>query len=261
MESDIYQIDAFARALFRGNPAAVVPLDTWLEDSVMQQIAEENNLSETAFVISSGIDYHIRWMTPLDEVDLCGHATLAAAHCLFEHLGETRTQITFHSRSGPLIVCRRSPGYEMDFPVDHPQPTEEDAQRIQSICPVGKRPYYRGKDDYLVIMNDEDEIRLFDPDFVKIGQLKARGLIITAPGSTCDFVSRCFFPSYGIDEDPVTGSAHTLLAPFWSQQLDKKDLSAQQLSARGGEIKCRLSADRVYIHGRAVTYMIGKIYI
>lgn len=261
MELDIYQVDAFARALFRGNPAAVVPLKAWLDDIVMQQIAEENNLAETAFFVRSGADYHIRWMTPKVEVDLCGHATLAAAHCLFHHLGETRTQITFHSRSGPLVICRKSPGYEMDFPLDHPQQSEADAQHIQSICPARKEPYYRGKDDYLVIMNDEDEVRLFNPDLAKIAQLKARGLIISALGSTCDFVSRCFFPSYGIDEDPATGSAHTLLAPFWCQELGKTDLSARQLSTRVGEINCRLSPDRVYLQGCAITYMTGKIYI
>ncbi|NND07552.1 MAG: PhzF family phenazine biosynthesis protein [Saprospiraceae bacterium] len=261
MELDIYQIDAFANTLFSGNPAAIIPLEAWIDDSTMQKIAAENNLSETAFVVKSDDKYHIRWMTPKVEVDLCGHATLAAAHCLYQHLGETRKKLVFHSRSGPLLITKETVGYLMDFPVDLPRKSLNDVEKIRLLCPTSKEPHLRGKDDYLVILQSEEEIRNFKPDLPLISKLQARGLIISAPGQHCDFVSRCFYPAFGIAEDPVTGSAHTLLAPFWNQRMGKAELSAQQLSSRSGELTCRIIDDRVYLYGRAVTYLVGKIYI
>ena len=248
MELQIYQIDAFAKTMFTGNPAAVVPLDAWIEDSMMQKIAAENNLSETAFVVNSDDEYHIRWMTPKAEVDLCGHATLASAHCLYHHLGETRQKLVFHSLSGPLPVAKKAQGYLMDFPIDLPKESSEDSRYLELLFPNTIEPTYRGKDDYLVILENEQEIRNFKPDLTLIHKLQARGLIISAPGQHCDFVSRCFYPAFGINEDPVTGSAHTLLAPFWSQRLGKEELSAQQLSLRSGELTCRIIRDRVYLY-------------
>ncbi len=260
MQLPIYQIDAFTSRVFGGNPAAVIPLQSWLDDRVLQQIAEENNLSETAFVVGDHGSYDIRWFTPKCEVDLCGHATLAAAHYLYHHRGLVDASITFRSRGGPLEVRKETSGYEMNFPRDLPLPTN--GEMIQTIVDQEMiEGCFKGKDDFLVILRQADQVRTFVPNLGLIARLDGRGLIVSAPGDSCDFVSRCFFPAYGIPEDPVTGSAHTLLAPYWSKRKGKDLLIAQQLSTRGGEIRCRLIDDRVLMTGQAVTYMTGQISI
>lgn len=260
MKLPIYQVDAFTDRLFAGNPAAVVLCDTELSTETMQSVALENNLSETAFVCRRQDGYAIRWFTPAVEVDLCGHATLAAAHVLFNHLGTSGAKVTFSSRSGPLHVRRDDPLLHMDFPAD----------RISAIAPpdtlirgLGANPeeVYKGRDDFLVVLTQESQIVALVPDMALIGQVPSRGVIVTAPGETVDFVSRFFAPQVGVPEDPVTGSAHTSLVPYWSRRLSKRSLMARQLSRRGGELTCQDSGERVAIGGQAVTYLIGEITI
>lgn len=256
----IFQVDAFADKIFTGNPAAVCPLEEWPSNAAMQSIALENNLSETAFFVPSGDFFDIRWFTPAIEVDLCGHATLASAHVLFHHLGYQEDKIEFQSRSGRLTVERNAQGYTLDFPVDTLQ--------LQSVTPLmeevlSKRPLeaWRGKDDLMLVLSEQEDILALTPNFQKMQEIPTRGVIVTAPGEEVDFVSRCFFPNAGIDEDPVTGSAHTTLIPYWSEQLGKKDLKAKQLSARGGQLTCALREDRVKISGNCVTYLEGHLTI
>lgn len=256
---EIYQVDAFTDRLFGGNPAAVIPLKDWPEDALMQQIALENNLSETAFFLPAAEGFHIRWFTPLAEVDLCGHATLATAHVLWSELGYEGDELTFDSRSGKLRVEKLEAGYRLDFPADEP---EEAAQAPPALFKgLGLIPakILKGKEDYLVILKKEEEVRSLRPDFKELAALEARGLIVSATGSRSDIVSRCFYPAVGVDEDPVTGSAHTTLAAYWTAKLGKTRIHARQLSARGGELICTLSGDRVLIEGKAVTYMRGKV--
>jgi len=258
MQLPIYQVDAFANRAFEGNPAAVIPLKEWLSDELMQQIAIENNLSETAYFIEREGHFDLRWFTPGFEVDLCGHATLATAHTIFEHLDYQKSAIHFHTKSGELIVKKVANGYQMDFPADF----------IKAVdCPdvlaegLGFEPThcYKGKDDYVVIVATEAELISLDLDFRQIAKLDSRGLIVTAPSEKYDFVSRCFFPQAGIDEDPVTGSAHTALTPYWANRLNKTSLSAKQISARGGEVLCELQGERVLLSGNAVTFLKGAI--
>lgn len=256
----IYQVDAFTNKLFSGNPAAVCPLEYWLSDQLLQQIAEENNLSETAFFIPHENGYKLRWFTPTTEVDLCGHATLAAAHVLFHHLQISGEEVTFHSLSGPLMVRKENGGYEMNFPADQVVQKESPESLVLSL---GTQPeeIWRGKDDYLVLVKDEQTLRYINPDLRLMKRVEARGIIVTARGAACDFVSRFFAPQSGVDEDPVTGSAHTTLTPFWSRRLHKKQLTALQLSQRGGTLFCRLEGDRVILRGQALTYMQGTLYL
>ena len=256
----IFQVDAFTSRLFAGNPAGVVPLDEWLEVDLMQRIAMENNLAETAFFIPDGDIFHIRWFTPKVEVDLCGHATLASAHVLFHHLGFSGAIVQFNSRSGILRVYREGKRYILDFPSDELEPADPPEGLIESI---GREPMfcYRGKTDYLLIYAKQSEIERIKPDFNSLGKVDARGVIISAPGDYVDFVSRFFGPQVGINEDPVTGSAHTTLTPYWSRQLAKSELVARQLSERGGDLICRNRGNRIEIGGQAVTFLVGEILI
>lgn len=260
MKLSIFQVDAFASELFSGNPAAVVPLKEWLPDQTMQQIAMENNLSETAFFVPEGENFLIRWFTPLSEVVLCGHATLASAHVLFTELGFNGQIIRFRSKSGILTVERKGEELELNFPADFVN---------QAILPesvsigINEKPIevYKGKTDYLLVYTTKEIIKNLDPDFSVLKNADARGIIATAKGDSVDFVSRFFAPAVGINEDPVTGSAHTLLTPFWSSRLQKKTMIAMQLSKRGGLLSCTLENDRALIAGKAVIFMKGEIYL
>jgi PhzF family phenazine biosynthesis protein len=260
MRLPIYQVDAFTENLFGGNPAAVVPLTNWLSPSLMQHIAHENNLSETAFFIPDGPDFHIRWFTPGTEVALCGHATLATAHVLFHHMQYQQESIHFHSKSGVLRVYRSNNKLVLDFPADAVCEIESDPA-LSAALGVGPIKSFRGRDDVLLAFENEEQILSMQPDFGLLARCEARGVIVTAPGKTSDFVSRFFGPRVGINEDPVTGSAHTLLAPYWAKQLGKTELSAIQLSDRRGILHCSLRGDRVHIAGNAVSYLMGEIEV
>jgi PhzF family phenazine biosynthesis protein len=260
MKLKIYVANAFSKKKFAGNPAAVVPLNDWLDDSLMQQVAAQNNLAETAYIIPEGTDYYIRWFTPTVEVDLCGHATLASAHIMFEHLGYNRKQIVFNSQSGPLHVLRNNDKITLDFPADEPEEVRDDGLIEKAL---GKKPtaLYTSRFDYLVVLEKQSDIEGLQPDLSLVKNLKARGLIVTAKGNEADFVSRCFFPQSGINEDPVTGSAHCVLTPYWTKQTGKNKLNAIQLSERRGWLECELAGDRVLISGHANTYLAGDIFI
>ena len=255
----IYQIDAFATKSFEGNPAAVVPLDDWIPDKIMQNIAEENNLSETAFFIGDGDDYHIRWFTPKKEVQLCGSATLASAFVIYEILKKKTDKIKFKSLSGPLYVKKNDRLLRMSFPSQKPKECNMPQILLGAIDQKPKFCY--SSEDYIAIYSTEDEISQIKPDFKKLKRLDLRGLIVTAPGKDYDFVSRAFFPKYGIPEDPVTGSAHTQLVPYWSEIFGKTELKARQISKRGGDIFCEYNDDRVIISGFAKLYLSGEIEI
>ncbi|MFT2008182.1 PhzF family phenazine biosynthesis protein [Pontibacter sp. 13R65] len=257
----LYQIDAFTDKVFHGNPAAVCVLTEWLGEDKMQQIAAENNLAETAFVVKQGEEYGIRWFTPAVEVDLCGHATLAAAFVLFQFSGHSTNHISFQShRSGLLTVERQGEALTLNFPADVYEQVEVPSTLITSL---GKAPEaaYKGKTDYLLIYPSEADIVALEPDFRVMGTVEARGVIVSAPGKEVDFVSRFFGPQVGIDEDPVTGSAHTTLTPYWSHRLGKKSLTAKQLSKRQGDLLCEFLGERVNITGKAVAYLKGEIFI
>jgi PhzF family phenazine biosynthesis protein len=255
----IYQVDAFTSRLFSGNPAAVVPLEEWPEANMLQRIAMENNLAETAFFVPTGDGFHIRWFTPKVEVDLCGHATLATAHVLFNHLEFNGPELNFSSRSGPLRVFREGKRYILDFPIDELEPAEIPDGLIESLG--GKEPLfcYQGKTDYLLIYQKQSDIENMSPDFTQLGKVKARGVIVSAPGDWVDVVSRFFGPQVGINEDPVTGSAHTSLTAYWCRQLAKNELTARQLSERGGDLICRHRGNRVEICGEGVTFLEWEI--
>lgn len=261
MRYKVYQVDAFADSLFRGNPAAVCPLGSeWLPDSLMQDIAQENNLAETAFYIEKDGEYSIRWFTPETEVDLCGHATLASAHVLFRHEGYSREVVSFSSRSGPLTISRNGDKLCMDFPADRVRRAEHEA--LFDACFGAKpREVYKGISDYLFIFDGESFVRSTKPDLDAISGLDSRGVIASAKGEDVDFVSRCFFPRLGIDEDPVTGSAHTTLVPYWSKALGKDALEAMQVSKRGGRLSCRDLGERTEICGQAVTFFSGEMFL
>lgn len=262
MTLDLYQVDAFADRIFTGNPAAVCPLDEWLPDETMQQIAMENNLSETAFFVEEGGGFNLRWFTPKAEVDLCGHATLATAHVLFSQLNYEKTDISFFTKSGELIVAKKREGlYSMNFPA---KSLEREAPPLDLYHALGGEiadEVYKA-DDFMWVLDKEEKVRSMAPNFNLLAEVDTRGIIVTAPGKEVDFVSRFFAPAVGINEDPVTGSAHTMLTPYWSQRLAKKELMARQISSRGGELQCTLmDGDRVEITGKACTYMTGKIVI
>jgi PhzF family phenazine biosynthesis protein len=260
VELKIYQIDAFADKIFSGNPAAVCPLQEWLPASVMQNIAMENCLAETAFYVKEKEGLRIRWFTPTVEVDLCGHATLATAFVLFNHENYQGDKITFNSRSGPLTVAKSGDTLTLNFPVDtltevNPIPELEEGLGVKSL------KTYKGKTDYMLVYEKEEQIKTMSPDFKMIGKVKARGIIVTAKGNQVDFVSRFYGPQSGMDEDPVTGSAHTSLTPYWAKVLGKTEFNAIQLSARQGKLKCKLVGDRVEISGKAKLYLMGKIFV
>ncbi len=258
MRIPIYQVDAFTHSLFHGNPAAVCPLERWLPDELMQKIASENNLAETAFYVRQEAEFAIRWFTPLVEVDLCGHATLATAHIIFHVSGYDAPVIRFDSRSGPLSVTRNGDMLTLDFPADTVARTEP---REDLAVALGGWPqeFLKGRTDYLLVYGSQQDIEGVKPDFQSLGRVPARGIIITARGSDVDFVSRFFAPQVGVLEDPVTGSAHTTLTPFWAQRLGKPELTAVQLSPRRGWLKCALAGERVRISGQARLYLQGEI--
>lgn len=259
MKIPCFQIDAFASKVFRGNPAAVCPLDAWLPDSTLQNIAAENNLSETAFVVPRGDEFDLRWFTPTMEVDLCGHATLAAAFVLFTEQKFSGDTIRFHSRSGILVVSRAGEILTLDFPARPPQPCAMPEALARGL---GSQPAQVFKSrDYLAVFDSAEAVRALRPDFAALKTLNSLGVIATAPGDGCDFVSRFFAPAAGIDEDPVTGSAHCTLIPYWAQRLGKTKMFARQISQRGGELFCELAGDRVRIGGKAVLYLRGQIEI
>lgn len=257
MEIDLYQVDAFAEQVFKGNPAAVCPLDAWIADELLQNIAQANNLSETAFFVPYQDKFQLRWFTPSHEVDLCGHATLAAAYVLFTHLSYQKSEICFTTKSGDLLVTKRAEGLEMDFPTSMPKPVIAPDNLLLglSIKPKAVLAAF----DYIVELEDELAVAALSPDLALWKSLELRGVVVTAPGTDVDFVSRCFFPKLNVDEDPVTGSAHCELAPYWASKLGKKHLTAKQLSARTGLIGCQIQGERVLLTGRAVDYMRGKI--
>ncbi len=257
----MYQVDAFASRVFTGNPAAVVPLAEWLPDSLMQSIAMENNLAETAFFVKQGEEYGLKWFTPEREIDLCGHATLASAHVVTEILEPGRTRVVFHTRSGPLTVTRKGEVLSMDFP-SRPPASVQAAPGL--VAALGGRPEaVLASRDYLVVYESEAEVLALKPNMLALSELDRFGIIVTAPGTTggVDFVSRFFAPAAGVPEDPVTGSAHCTLIPYWSQRLGKTKLAARQVSARGGELDCELMGERVRMSGRAVLYLRGTITV
>lgn len=261
MKIPIYQVDAFTDTLFGGNPAAVCILEKGLDEKVMQAIAAENNLAETAFVVPKGNDFEIRWFTPESEVDLCGHATLASAHVLFRHMHFDRDKIGFYSpHSAWLYVSKDEDRLHLDFPQDGLSPIVTPALLVEAF---GQTPIecYQGKSDYLLIFETQKQIENFKPNLNVIAQAGNRGVIVSAKGDKVDFVSRFFAPQIGIPEDPVTGSAHTSLTPFWAKKLGKNQMTALQLSKRGGQLNCELQGDRVLISGKAITYLVGEIKI
>lgn len=255
---EIYQIDAFASKLFTGNPAAVCPLDVWLDEKYMQCIAAENNVSETAFFVQNKDGYDIRWFTPTVEVDLCGHATLAAAYVLFEELGFVGDTIVFQSQSGELNVSKDGDKFVLDFPRQRPVACAIPEVIQQAFNPHAIKSCFKAE-DYVVVLQDEAAVVAASPDLTLLKKLNLRGVVITAKAKQYDFVSRFFAPNCGIDEDPVTGSSFTQLAPYWAEVLGKSKLTAKQVSTRGGEVWCELAGDRVYIAGKAVKYSQGCI--
>ena len=262
-ELPIYQVDAFASAPFTGNPAAVCPLTEWLPTETMQAIAAENNLSETAFFVPQGDDYGLKWFTPKAEVQLCGHATLATAHVLFSQLGYQGERLTFHTLSGPLRVTRQADGYAMDFPARKPTPVKLDRSSLLQALPGGEPLSVFDSVYRFVEYASQAEIAAITPKLAEIEQICDFAICITAPGDSpgLDFVSRFFAPSKGIAEDPVTGSAHCSLAPFWAKKLGKNRLNARQLSERGGSVQCTLQGDRVLLGGQAVTVLKGAFIL
>lgn len=255
----IYQVDAFTDHVFGGNPAAICPLEQWLPEEKMQQIAQENNLSETAFFVQEDDLIHIRWFTPDMEIDLCGHATLASAHVIFNHMHYKNNVINFRYGGGKLSVKKHKEMLSMDFPAVS---SEKDDITDQIVLSLGKKPreVYKAR-DLMVVFDNENEILGLEPDFIEMINIDHLGVIATAPGNTVDFVSRFFAPRAGISEDPVTGSAHCMLIPFWARRLGKNKLDAMQLSKRRGKLKGENKGERVEISGRAVTYLIGEINI
>ncbi len=261
MKIPIYQIDAFTDKQFSGNPAAVCPLKSWPESELLQAIAAENNLSETAFFVEKQEHFELRWFTPVIEVNLCGHATLASSYVIFNELDTKKRQIQFKTKSGILPVKKETEFLVMNFPTF----TAEACPVTESLVSgLGKKPleaYRSASMDYLVVFESEKDIRNLQPDFEILKSLDLPGMIVTAKGTNVDFVSRVFAPKEGINEDPVTGAAHSTLAPFWAQRLGKNTLHAYQLSKRGGNLYCEIEGDRVLIRGQAVKYMDGMIYL
>lgn len=259
MKLTIYQIDAFANKAFEGNPAAICPLEEWISDDLMQSIAAENNLSETAYFVKTQKGYHIRWFTPKHEVDLCGHATLASAYVLFEILGYTENEIIFESRSGLLSVIKDKDWLKMDFPSQPPVPCQTPELISRAF---NQTPYKCLKSqDYIVIFENETSVLDANPELSLLSQLDLRGVIISSKSNTYDFINRVFAPKYGINEDPVTGSAFTQLIPYWTVELNKTKMNAKQVSTRSGEVRCEYLGKRVHISGKAVKYMQGTIEV
>jgi len=258
MKLQYFEVDAFANKPFQGNPAGICPLNQWLDDALMQNIAAENNLAETAFFVPRGDDYELRWFAPAVEIDLCGHATLASAFILFSELGRKGDALRFHTKSGVLSVTRKGDILTLDFPSRPPKPASIPDALIRGL---GKKPVQVLKArDYFALYESAEDVRTLNPDIPLLGTLDEK-VIVTAPGLDCDFVSRFFAPTAGVPEDPVTGSAHCTLIPYWSARLSKTKMFARQLSKRGGELFCELAGDRVLIGGKAVLYSRGQIEI
>jgi len=260
MELPIYQVDAFASRVFAGNPAAVCPLDHWLSDAAMQAIAAENNLSETAFFVKTGGgSFDLRWFTPAIEVDLCGHATLGSAFVIANYLDPASPEIRFQSRSGPLTVTRAGDIFTLDFPVRRPERMADDPRVAAALGAVPTETWCNK--NTIAVFAAQAEVAALAPDMAALATLESGGVIATAPGEDCDFVSRYFAPKAGIPEDPVTGSAHCELTPYWAERLGRAKLRAQQISARGGELTVELRQDRVLISGRVAPYLQGRIFV
>ncbi|MCF8298080.1 MAG: PhzF family phenazine biosynthesis protein [Saprospiraceae bacterium] len=259
MKIPIYQVDAFTDKLFGGNPAAVCPLYDWLDDELLQNIAAENNLSETAFIVSKDNDYELRWFTPEIEIDLCGHATLAAAHVIFNYLDYKKDTIKFLTKSQSLTVSREASILSLDFPATEAIEVEPPFDLLKGLSVIPTKVYKSR--DFMVIYESEDEINSIKPNYRLLRTLDCLGIIITAPGKDVDFVSRFFAPKAGLNEDPVSGSAHTTLIPYWAKRLKRNNLSASVLSNRRGELYCEYHDSRVYIKGKAVTFLKGEIEI
>ncbi len=259
MQLGLYQIDAFTSRLFGGNPAAVIPLQDWLDDELMQKIAAENNLPETAFFVGQDGKYELRWFAPLAEVDLCGHATLATAWVLYSRLNEKSNKLVFQTRSGDLTVVPDASGLTLDLPVINAVACEPPKELLQAI--VVEPEDVLQAEDYIVVLRNEQQLKAIQPNFSLLKKIALRGVVVTAPGDEVDFVSRMFAPKFGIDEDPVTGSSHCSLTPYWAERLAKTRFIAHQLSDRGGEIKCELDADGVKLSGQCVEYMQATITI
>ncbi len=258
---NIYQIDAFTNKLFGGNPAAVVPLESWLDDQLMQKIAAENNLAETVFFVPKNEGYHIRWFTPELEIDLCGHATLASAFVLYEYLGYSKPQLIFYSKSGELVITPDGDKLQLNFPSRMPvRVTEYPEQLLPGLGITDPLGVYKSR-DYVVEVATAKEVLSVNIDIALLNQIDVIGIIVTAPGKDCDFVSRFFAPNCGIPEDPVTGSAHSSLIPFWAEKLDRNKLHAKQISKRGGELWCENRGERVTMSGNCVFYMKGEINV
>jgi PhzF family phenazine biosynthesis protein len=255
----IYQIDAFAQRPFSGNPAAVMPLQSWLSDELMQALAAENNLSETAFFVPEGDGFRIRWFMPLGEIDLCGHATLASAFVILTELQPGRDRVAFTSRSGPLAVTREGDRFTLDFPVRAPNPVPCPAGLAAALGAEVKETWLTR--DLFALLADEAAVRDLKPDLTALSALEPTSFVVTAPGTDCDFVSRCFCPREGIPEDPVTGSSHCVLVPYWAARLGKHTFHARQLSARGGELFCEQRGERVKIAGHAVKVLEGSVLL
>ena len=260
MQLHLYQIDAFTNEIFEGNPACVVPLSEWLPDELLLKIARENAVAETAFFVNKGYNYHLRWFTPEMEMDLCGHATLAAAHAIKDIRKHNGNKILFETKSGDLEVLVENGMYTLNFPTRNPEPVKlpellEDSLNIQPLEVLKAR-------DYVLIYEKEEDVKNIEINRLHFDKLElgTGGVIFTAPGTSTDFVSRFFTPGASVFEDPVTGSAHCSLIPYWSEKLNKIELNARQISARGGNLHCKLLADRVAISGKARTYSIGKLF-
>lgn len=262
MKFEIYQVDAFTSKVFGGNPAAVVPLESWLPDHTMRHIAAENNLSETAFFVKEGDRYHIRWFTPEVEVNLCGHATLASSHVIFNELKLEDAYIPFHSdRSGKLGVEKHGDKLVLDFPA-YPMTEIEQSDELANAVGIIPAKMWESQGNMVFLRaENEEEVRNLSPDFQSLRQQQYDEVIVTAVGDDCDFASRMFAPRIGIPEDPVTGAIHCSLIPYWAEQLGKEKLFARQVSQRGGELYCEHSGDRVKIGGQAVTYLKGEIHV
>jgi PhzF family phenazine biosynthesis protein len=261
MKFSIYQVDAFAETVFSGNPAAIIPLENWIDEALMQKIAMENNLSETAFIVKEDEVYQIRWFTPENEVDLCGHATLASAYVIKNFIEPHIAEIEFSTQKvGELKASAKEGMYTLDFPARIPEPCSVPEDLLKSLGTSIAVEILKSR-DYFVVLPDEEAVKNIEPDFLLMQQLDTFGVIVTAKGQSADVVSRCFYPGAGINEDPVTGSAHCNIVPYWAQKLGKTKLHCKQLSKRGGSLDCELAGDRVLMTGKCVLFLQGEIDI
>jgi len=259
MKLTIYQVDAFAEKVFEGNPAAVVPLEEWLEDDLMQKIAMENNLSETAFFVKTDRGFHLRWFTPEYEIDLCGHATLASAYVIKNFVEPHLAKINFTTQKAGILKAMAKDGmYTLDFPSRMPQSCDAPGLVLKSLNLLTAVEILKSR-DYFVVLPNEEAVMNCEPDFTLMKELDALGVIVTAKGQSVDVVSRCFYPGLGVQEEPVTGSAHCNVVPYWSEKLGKTRLYCKQLSQRGGDLHCELDGDRVLMSGKCILYMQGEI--